>query len=273
MSRTTGKGHRRAYVWRALLAAGVLLILLGPELAPHAATAITGPPYAAPGTGGPLGTDHLGRDVFSRVLHGGRPLLLTGLSAVGIGTVLGALAGLVTAVAGNRNRWPRMLLMRPLDALAAVPPILLLLLVLTALPGGAGLVTAIALAGAPLSARVARAAAEQVVGRAHVEAAVARGEGWGWLLGREVLPLVAGALLADAGIRFTGAVYLVAAAGFLGVDGSSNADWGLLIVEALPGAALQPWALLAPVLAVALVAVTANLASDAVGHRSRGVLA
>ncbi|MGI5195762.1 ABC transporter permease [Streptomyces sp. CA-288835] len=271
--RTSHKGRRVAYVWRGLFAVGLLLVLLGPELAPHSPTATVGPPYAAPGNGGPLGTDHLGRDVFSLVLHGGRPLLLTGLLAVAIGSVLGAAAGLVTALVGDRHRWARTLLMRPLDALAAVPPVLLLLLVLTALPGRTGLVTAIALAGAPLSARVAHAAAEQVVGRAHVEAAVARGESWGWLLGREVLPLVAGALLADAGIRFTGAVYLVAAAGFLGVDGSSGADWGLLIVEALPGAALQPWALLAPVLAVALVAVTANLAADSAGHRSRRVLA
>ncbi|MGW6600384.1 ABC transporter permease [Streptomyces sp. NPDC055036] len=260
-------------MWRGLFAAGLLLILLGPELAPHGPTATVGPPYAPPGTGGPLGTDHLGHDVLSLVLHGGRPLLLTGLVAVGIGSLLGAAAGLVTAVAGDRHRWPRILLMRPLDALAAVPPVLLLLLVLAALPGRAGLVTAIALAGVPLSARVAHSAAEQVVGRAHVEAAIARGENWGWLLGREVLPLVAGTLLADAGIRFTGAVYLVAAAGFLGVDASSDADWGVLIVEALPGAALQPWALLAPVLAVALVAVTTNLAADSVGHRSRKVLA
>ncbi|MGN9841253.1 ABC transporter permease [Nonomuraea sp. H19] len=256
----------------ALFALVALVILLGPELAPYSATKPVGPPYAAPGQAGLLGTDHLGRDVASRMLHGGRPLVLTGLAAALAGTALGASAGLVAALAGPRGRWLEPLLMRPMDAAAAVPPILLLLLILTALPNRAGLVLAVATASAPLAARVARAAAAQVIGRAHLDAAVARGERWGWLLFREVLPLVGGTLLADAGIRFVTAVYLVAAAGFLGLS-TSDSDWGLLIVEALPGAALQPWALLAPVLGVAVIAVAANLAADDLARRSRGLLA
>jgi len=243
---------------RIALAFGVLLlgiVLLGPEFAPHSPTAPIGPPYSPPGTAGIFGTDHLGRDVLSRVLHGGRPLLLTSLLSALAGAGAGALAGLFTALA--RRRWVEPIVMRPLDTVAAVPPILLALLVLTALPNRAGLVLAVALASAPLSARVARAAAEQVVGRAHVEVAIARGERWPWLLGREVLPLVAGPLAADLVVRFVTAVYLVAAAGFLGLS-TSDSDWGLLIVEALPGAALQPWALLVPVAGIAILAVAAN---------------
>lgn len=243
---------------RVLLVVGLLLlgvVLLGPELAPHSPTAPIGPPYAPPGTAGIFGTDHLGRDVLSRVLHGGRPLLLTSLVSAFAGAGAGAMAGLLTAL--TRRRWVEPVIMRPLDTLAAVPPILLALLVLTAVPNRAGLVLAVALASAPLSARVARAAAEQVCGRAHVEAAIARGERWTWLLGREVLPLVAGPLAADLGVRFVTAVYLVAAAGFLGLS-TSDSDWGLLIVEALPGAALQPWALLVPVAGIAILAVAAN---------------
>lgn len=246
----------------------LLVILVGPEVAPHAATAPVASPYAPPGVGGVLGTDQLGRDVFSRMLHGGRPLLLTSLLAAFAGAGLGAAAGLFAALASRLEP----LVMRPLDALAAVPPILVLLLVLTTAPNRAGLVLAVALSSAPLSARVARAAAAQVTGRAHVEAAIARGEGWGWLLGREVLPLVAGVLLADLGVRFVAAVYLVAAAGFLGL-GASSSDWGLLIVEALPGAALQPWALVVPVLGIATLAISANLAADGLSRRSRGLLA
>jgi peptide/nickel transport system permease protein len=162
-------------------------------------------------------------------------------------------------------------LMRPLDAVAAVPPILVLLLTLTALPQRTGLVLAVALTCAPLAARVTMAAAAQVVGRAHVEVAIARGESWIWLLGKEVLPLVAGTVLADAGMRFVAAIHLVAAAGFLGLS-TSDSDWGLMIVEALPGAVLQPWALLAPVLGVAVLAVSTNLLSDHVTRHSRGVV-
>lgn len=247
--------------------ATLLLILIGPELAPHAATDIVGPPYAPPGTGGWFGTDALGRDVLSRMLHGGRPLLLTGLLAAVTGTGLGALAGLVASLASTRRSWVVPVVMRPLDVLAAVPPILVLLLVLTAMPNRAGLVLTVVLSSMPLSARVSRAAADQVIGRAHVEAAVTRGEGWGWLLGREILPLVSGTMLADLGLRFVIAVYLVAAAGFLGL-GAAESDWGLLIVEALPGAELQPWALLAPMLGVAMLAVTANLLADGVGRHA-----
>jgi peptide/nickel transport system permease protein len=248
----------RAVMRRLLVGLGVVLIgivLFGPELAPHSPTAPVAPPYSPPGTGGLFGTDYLGRDVLSRVLNGGRPLLLTSLVATIAGAGLGAAIGLGTALA--RRRWVEPLIMRPLDTLAAVPPILLSLLVLTAMPNRAGLVLAVALASVPLSARVARAAAEQVVGRAHVEAAVARGERLPWLVVGEVLPLVAGPLAADAGVRFVTAVYLVAAAGFLGLS-TSDSDWGLLIVEALPGAALQPWALLVPVACIAVLAVAVN---------------
>lgn len=262
---------RKTLAW-GLFGLVVVLVLLGPELAPHSQTEPVAPPYSPPGTGGIFGTDQLGRDVASRMLHGGRPLLLTSLAAAAAGAAVGALAGIFTALASPRRRWAEAVVLRPLDTLAAVPPILMLLLLLTALPNRAGLVLAVALAGLPLSARVARAAAEQVVGRAHVEAAVARGEGWGWLIGREVLPLVAGTLLADLGLRFVTAFYLVAAAGFLGLS-TSSADWGLLVVEALPGASLQPWALVVPVLGIAFIAVSANLTSDAVARRSRGVLA
>lgn len=263
---------------RQLRAAGWMLfflllvvIMIGPSIAPHAATAPVGTPYAAPSAQTLLGTDHLGRDVLSRLLAGGRPLLLMSIAAALAGSLIGTAIGLVAALTGPGRRRLEPLLMRPLDAIAAVPPILLLLLCLTALPNRTGLVIAVAITGAPLSARVARAAAAQVAGRAHVENAIARGESRGWLLGREILPLVAGPLLADLGIRFVTAVYLVAAAGFLGLS-TSDADWGLLIVEALPGAALQPWALLMPVAAVAFLAVSATLISDRLTMRSRGLL-
>ncbi|GAA1959015.1 ABC transporter permease [Amycolatopsis minnesotensis] len=247
-----------------------VLVFAGPELAPHAATTPVGLPYGPPTAATPFGTDQLGRDVLSRLLHGGRPLVLTSLAAAFAGAVLGATAGLVAALAGRGRRLLANVVLRPLDAIAAVPPILLLLLVLTALPDRTGLVLAVALAAAPLTARVTMAAATQVAGRAHVEAAVARGEGWTWLVCREVLPLISSTVLADAGMRFVTAVHLVAAAGFLGL-GVSDADWGLMIVDALPGAALQPWALAVPVAGVAALAIGANLCSDRVVRRSRGL--
>jgi ABC-type dipeptide/oligopeptide/nickel transport system permease subunit len=256
-----------------LLGLLVTVALVGPWLAPHQPAAVVGPPYAAPGAvhGAPLGTDLLGRDVLSRVLAGGRPVVLTGLLVTVVGGLLGAAVGLAAALAAPRRPWLDAVLMRPLDAVAAVPPLLILLLALAAAPGRLSMTLALLVAGLPLTARVLRASAAAVVQRGHVEVAVARGERLPWLLGREVLPLVSAPLLADAGIRFVQSVYVVVAVGFLGL-GSGAADWGLLISESLPGAALQPWALVAPVLVVAALAVSANTVADEFASRSRWLL-
>ncbi len=255
----------------AVLVTIALLALLGPWLAPHAPTEIVGKPYAAPGPD-LLGTDQLGRDVLSRVLHGGRAVVLTAAATTAVGAILGAAVGLTAALATVRRPWLDSLIMRPLDALLAIPPLLLLLLFLTAAPGRWAIAAAVVMISLPLSARVVRAAAGPVTRRTHVEAAIARGERLPWLIIRELLPFVAGPLLADAAVRFVLSVYLVAAAGFLGL-GTGTADWGVQIADALPGAQLQPWALATPVLCVAILAVAANVLSDELARHSRGLQA
>ena len=254
----------RRVLW-CVLAIVVGLALLGPFLAPFSPTESVGPSFDVPTSAHPLGTDHLGRDVASRILHGGLPVVVTSVLAALLGSLVGASVGLIAALASSRRA--EGLVLRPFDALAAVPPLLVLLLVLTATPGRAGIVLAVALTTAPLTARVARAAAAPVVARGHVEAARARGEGTGWLVVREVGPLVA-----DAGIRLVAAVYLVTAAGFLGLT-PGDTDWGLLIVEALPGAEIAPVALAVPVALVAALAVSVNLLADAAAGHGRVVLA
>lgn len=265
--------HRAFRVGLAAVAVAVLAVaVLGPLLAPHPPTLPVGPPYAPPNSTALLGTDHLGRDVLARLLAGGLPVVLTSAAAAMLGSLVGVTVGLAAALVGARRRWAEAALLRPLDAVAALPPLLVLLLALTAGPGRLGVIAAVAVAGAPLSARVIRAAAAPVVARPHVEAAIARGEGLAWLLGRELLPLVAGTAASDLGLRFVTAIYLVTAAGFLGV-GAGRTDWGLLIAEALPGATLQPIALAAPVALVVALTVTTNLLTDEVLRRSRKVLA
>ncbi|MEU6479097.1 ABC transporter permease subunit [Streptomyces sp. NPDC047017] len=246
---------------------GVVLAvaLAGPWLAPHSATEMVATPYAPPAAAHPLGTDHLGRDVLSRLLRGGPSVVLTTLAATVVTVALGTSAGLAAALVAHRRPAAEGLVMRPFDALAALPPMLALLLVLTAVPSRAGVVLAACAAGVPLSARVIRSAALPVLRRPHAELSLARGERWPWVLRNEVLPLVATTVLADAGLRFVFSLYLVSAAGFLGV-GVSGSDWGTLVYEALPGAALQPCALLAPLVLIAVLAVGVNLLSDDVTH-------
>lgn len=246
----------------AVLVGAVLAVgLAGPWLAPLSATELVAAPYAAPAPAHLLGTDHLGRDTLSRLLLGAPPVVLTTVAATVVTVALGTLAGLSAALLAHRRPAAEGLVMRPFDALAALPPMLALLLILTAVPSRVGVVLAACVAGAPLSARVVRAAALPVLRRPHVELSLARGERWSWVLRHEVLPLVATTVLADAGLRFVFSLYLVSAAGFLGV-GVSGSDWGTLVHEALPGAALQPWALLAPLILIAFLAVGVNLLSD-----------
>ncbi|MEW9516086.1 ABC transporter permease [Streptomyces tubercidicus] len=262
------RGGRVALVVAALVGAVLVLGLAGPWLAPHSATEVVGMPYAAPASGQLLGTDHLGRDVLSRLLHGGPSVLLTTVAATAVTVALGTTAGMLAALVGHRRPASEGVVMRPFDALAALPPMLALLLVLTAVPSRTGVVLAACVAGVPLSARVVRAAALPVLRRPHVELAMARGERWPWMLRYEVLPLIATTVLADAGLRFVFSLYLVSAAGFLGV-GVSGSDWGTLVQEALPGAALQPYALLAPLVLIAVLAVGINLLSDTLTRPDR----
>jgi len=277
--RGTAAGTHRGRT-RGIRVAGVLLLLtigvavIGPWLAPHLPTRIVGPPYAGPGSvpGAPLGTDYLGRDVLSRVLDGGRAVILTGVFATALSCLAGGVVGLTVALLAPRRPRAANLLMRLMDALAALPPLLMVLLVLAAAPGRLSIVLAVTVAGLPLTARTLRAAAASVVQRGHVEVAIARGEALSWLLGREILPFVSGQLLADAGTRFVQSIYVAVAAGFLGLAGGAT-DWGSLISEALPGAQLQPWALVVPATLVAVLAVTANLVADELAHRSRRILA
>ncbi|ROO60454.1 peptide/nickel transport system permease protein [Micromonospora sp. Llam0] len=250
----------------AVAAVVVVVALAGPVFAPYPAITPVGAPYAGPGPQAWLGTDHLGRDVLSRILDGGPGMLATTALGTAVAVGLGVTAGVVAAFAGAHRRILEGLVLRPLDAVVALPPILVLVLALTALPDRRGVVIAVAAAGVPLTARVTYAAASLVIGRPHIELAIARGERWGWVLRQEVLPLIAGTVAADAGLRFVVSLYMVTAAGFLGL-GDAGTDWGTLIAQALPGAALQPVALLAPLALIAALTVPLNLASDALVAR------
>src|SRR5262249_29941716 len=135
------------------------------------------------------------------------------------------------------------LIMRVCDALLILPPLLILLVLATGYGGGNEvLLIAILVTASPFLARVTRAATLQIVGRGYVEAAVARGQRTWWILAREVAPNISGVLLASSGLLFVGAVYLSAAASFLGVSAPPPAaDWGRMIQENMGGAELSPW--------------------------------
>lgn len=264
-----GRHHPPAVVvTAAVITVGVVLVgLIGPWVAtgdPHASTA---GPFAT--DDGWLGADALGRDVVTRVLHGGRSVVVVAITATFLATTLGSLVGIVAGLAPRRVAaavtWAA-------DLVVVFPAVLLLLLIAAVLPrSDLTVLVAVSLTTIPVSLRVVGAATRQVVGMGYVELALARGDRWGHVIRHDIVPNIVGTILADAGLRFVTATYLTAIAGFLGLGRSAPAaGWGRMIAENLPGASLNPWAFLAPLLLILLLSVGANLLADHLAGRAAG---
>lgn len=237
--------------------------LFGPFLAPHGENEVTGPPF---GKTGLLGTDYLGQDVWSRVMHGGGEILLIAVLGTILGMVLGIALGVVAAYGGG---WWDEVLMRFNDVILSFPQILLALVVLTAIeqPSVWILVVLVGVSHAPRVARLARGVALGLVSRDFVIAAEALGEKRSRVILAEVLPNMNAPLLAEAGLRLTYSIGLVGSLGFLGFSTDPGAaNWGLMIQENRLGLATQPWAVLAPVLVIAIFAIGTNLMADGIAQ-------
>jgi peptide/nickel transport system permease protein len=239
---------------------------IGPYFAPYSPSALPGIPYSTPSRTFWLGNDYLGEDVFSRVLSGGRTVILYGAVATLLAYAVGGTIGLVAGY--TRSRLDD-LLMRSMDVLLAFPPILFLLVIAT----GAGaniwaLVIAIAVIHVPSIARILRAAALEVSVRGYVEAAIARGDRTHVILRREILPNIWGTIVADGGPRFTVSILLVAAVNFLGLGLSPPAaDWAMMISENRSGITINLWAVVAPALMIGALTVSINVVADAIAGR------
>lgn len=249
-------------------AAVLALALFGGVLAPHEPTSSVAAPWLAPGGGHLLGTDAAGRDVFSRVLAGGRSIVLVAALAAVCAAAAGTAGGLA---AGWYGGWPDRLLSGLADLLLGMPFLLVALVLAVALPAPAAVVAGTVCGGAPLTLRVVRDTVRGLRRTGYVEAARGRGESTPALLLREVLPSLAGVAAADLGMRFVVALQLAAALGMLGLGARPPApDWGLMLRENLAGAGLNPPALIAPAAALTTVAlVAAAFARGAADRRLR----
>ncbi len=258
-------GSRTRQARLSLIAAALLVLLLavlfmavfGPMISPYDRGEVVSLPFAA--DVGVFGTDHLGRDVLSRILHGGRPIVIIPVVATMLATLIGGVLG-VAAAALRRDD----VIMRVMDVFAVIPSILIALVLFHRF--GAQhwvLALAVIIASIPFTTRYARAAAYPIIHSAYVEQARMIGESAPIILIRDVVPNLARPLLADAGLRFIGAIYLVAAAGFLGFGPPPpSTDWGSMISENIGGAGLNPWATIAPSLMVLLLTIPTNLLAD-----------
>jgi peptide/nickel transport system permease protein len=241
-----------------------VLAVIGPWLAPYSENEIVGRPFTMEGSW--LGTDYLGQDVWSRVLAGGGSILLISVLATALGMVLGIVIGVVAAYAGG---WLDEAIMRVNDVALAFPQILLALLVLTAVdqPAWWMIVLLVGVSHAPRVARVARGVALGIVSRDFVHSAEALGESRLRVIMAEVLPNMNAPLLAEAGLRLTYSIGMVAGIGFLGFAANPGAaDWGQMINENRLALLVQPWGVLAPVIVIGIFTVGTNLMADGIAQ-------
>lgn len=261
-------GRTRIGLALVIFVAGIALF--GPLFAPHGPADFIGLPNQLPSGSAHFGTDHLGQDVWSRFLDGGRTILLLATAATLLGLALGTSVGLLAAYSRG---WLDDVLMRGMDVILAFPQILLTLVAISTLgPSGWLMVLAVGLTNMPRVARVTRGAAQPIVERDFVAAAEAIGvPRWRILFG-EVLPNVLSPLMVESSLRLTYSVGLIAAIAFLGFTTNPNgADWGLMIQENFIALVVQPWGVVLPMAAVALLTMGTGMIGDGIARAAAGI--
>ncbi|WP_035782473.1 ABC transporter permease [Arthrobacter sp. H14] len=263
--------QKQAKIGIAMTGAVVLVAVIGPLLLPWAtgytSTEFSGRPFQPDGV---FGTDNLGRDILSRFLDGGLRLLIYAALATGLGMILGSAAGMLAAYQGGTLD---SIIMRGNDVLLALPQLVFALLAITVLgPQGWVLVTVIGITHAPRIARVTRSAASAVITEDFVRAAEMYAVPRWKILAKDVLPNITGPLMVELGLRMTYSIAAIASLSFLGLGlQPPTAGWGLMINENRIALTVQPWGVILPVLAIAVLTVGSNLITDSLARASATV--
>jgi peptide/nickel transport system permease protein len=248
----------------------VLVAATGPAVSPHSPTDLVTLTFARPSGPFPLGGDLLGRDVLSRLLNGGWLLLLMAVAATVIGMVAGAAAGIAAAYLPGA---PDGIIMRTIDVILAFPQLVFALLLLSLLgPKLWLIVLAVSLSHAPAVARVIRSATLDIAERDYVKAAELQGMRPVAVMAKEILPNLISPLMVEAGLRLTYSIVIIACLAFLGFgQPPPTANWATMINENRIGLQLNPWAVIAPAVLIALLTIGTNTFTDAVARVAIGV--
>jgi peptide/nickel transport system permease protein len=249
--------------WAAIgtLVAVTVLAVITPYIAPHSATTPAGPAFARPFGQFLLGSDEVGRDVFTRVLFGLRTSWFAALLVIASGVLVGGIIGLVAGAAGG---WIDGVLMRITDAFLALPGPILAIAVVAALgPSLQHTLIAVMIVWWPFYARIVRGEIRALAVRPHVEAARLAGAGRLRIALRHLLPGAVPATLVTASLDIGNLVLTLAGLSFLGLGAPSPApELGAMAARGLPYLLEQWWVPVMPGLAVMLLALAGNLAGD-----------
>lgn len=262
------KENRGALIGLAIVATVVLLALLADWVAPYSPTeqfrdAVRAAPAWADGGSARfwLGTDSLGRDQLSRLIHGARISLFIGLTVMGVSFVIGVALGLASASLGTAVD---VAITRVMDLIMAVPSLVLAILVVAVLgPSLGNTIVAVSLVTLPRYVRLLRASALAELQKDYVTAARVAGVGRWRLMTRTVLPNCMAPLIVQAALGVSDAILEAAALGFLGLGAQPpTAEWGTMLADAREFIRSDPWLVTLPGLAILVTVVSINLMGD-----------
>ncbi|WP_198117924.1 ABC transporter permease [Massilia rhizosphaerae] len=252
----------------AVFAFWLLMAVAGPYLVPDDAGGVGDDVFAPISALHPLGTDYLGRDMLSRILHGAPYTVGLALAAVLVASVGGTALAMSAAAAGG---WFDAIVSRVVDTMLSIPHKLLALIIVAGFGTSIPLLVLTAGIGyMPGAYRIARALAVNVQAMEYVQAARARGEGLAYITCFEMLPNMFRPVLADFGLRFLYIVLLLSGLSFLGLGiQPPAADWGSLVRENIIGLSEGAPAVVMPAIAIATLTIAVNLAIDSLAGRKR----
>jgi peptide/nickel transport system permease protein len=254
----------------------VLAAIFAPLIAPYGESEVVGKAYQPSGPDFWLGTDQIGRDLFSRLIFGARNTIGIALVTTLLSFLIGGTLGVLTAL---KRGWLDQGISRIVDAFLSIP-VLIMALMLLAVFGKSivMLVLILALLDSTRVFRLARATALNVVVMDYVEAARLRGEGTGWIIFREVLPNILPPMITEFGLRFCFVFLTISALSFLGVGiQPPTADWGSMVAESKTLITFPvrtfPYipAPFYPAIAIALLTVAINFVVDWFLHQTSGL--
>ncbi len=248
----------------------VMVAATAPIIAPFGETEIVGSEYDVWSNKHLLGTDNLGRDMFTRIIYGGRNTVGIAFATTVLAFVLGGLAGLLAAA---MRGWVDQILGRSVDILMAIPSFIFALLILTIVGTSVpSLILVIGILDATRVFRLARAVSMNVVVLEFVEAASLRGEGLWWIIRSEILPNILPPLVAEFGLRFCFVFLFLSSLSFLGLGiQPPTADWGSMVRDNATLITYGDITPLLPAAAIALLTVGVNFVVDWFLHKASGL--
>lgn len=254
--------NTKAEIGLLLVAFVIVVAIFAPLLAPYPMNETnmserTEPPSLEH----PMGTDDLGRDIFSRIILGSRISLYVGFGSIMGALIVGSILGVISGYSGGLTDE---LIMRLMDAAMSFPPILLALTLLVVLgPDLQNVIIALAFVYTPQIARVARSAALAEKNEAYVESAVSRGENSLRIIFSEIFPNTIGPLLVQASLTISFAILAEASLSFLGLGAQPpRPSWGVMIDSGRGFMETAPWMIIFPAVAIGTTVVGFNLLGD-----------